>query len=584
MKDSAISDINISKPRATLMRTSVLSGIHRYTTTVHGLCCRDRLGVKDWWTYNLINVLVFLVHLLHQAELTRRLSTTPFHYQPSPFSRPPEPHPFDHRRPSEHSQYDHQDPRRPNSGPSHGYHNGPPQAPPPPPAPPGQKPQTPPYAGQRDPMVKRDPSDEPQQYRPPSTGVDHHVNPSPHHEGPGRPYHPSYDPARNQQYPPPQPPNSYPPVQSPLSATEPYGNNPYGPAGLPPPRDYQTVTYPSARGPDIRKKAQRAAQACDSCRTLKAKCDEGRPACSTCKEKSTECRYRDPPPKQQDKASADIMDSLARLESFMSGFNNKIEHVNKRIEHLTGEMRDMKHAQNGTVVKSAPYDVVKFKDEHADAFSDGRGGYPSPFISSESQPLLSNELPYGFTPSEQRAPDGFTPQGSEISEEESGNPGPSKGFIMGHSLAEEISSLDHKLPPAKWQPIVKAAEAIGSELKTTIAELDVPHNGSEPLPFLPLLDGVRCLECHYLRGTRNKDGVLKGHIEKNHKIGAGRNWQDYAEEVKVQRWVAHPRGTYWVVDGLSLPTSMPSKTSYELAIKAIEAEEDMELEEDAKRN
>ncbi|PVH80637.1 hypothetical protein DL98DRAFT_548976 [Cadophora sp. DSE1049] len=349
----------------------------------------------------------------------------PQHYHPNPFSRPAEPHPLDHRRPSEHSQYDHQDPRRPGSGPLHGYHNGP-QAPPPPPAPPIQQPHIPPYAGQRDPMVKRDPSDEPQQYRPPSTGVDHNVMPSPHHEGPGRPYHPSYDPARNQQYQPPQQPNPYPPVQSPMSATEPYGNNPYGPGGgLPPPRDFQTVTYPTAaaaaaasRGQDIRKKAQRAAQACDSCRTLKAKCDEGRPACSTCKEKGTECRYRDPPPKQQDKASADIMDSLARLESFMSGFNNKMEHVHKKIEHLTGEMREIKHAQNGTMASN----------EHAEAAPGNRVEFPRPSIGSENQPLLSNESPYGSTPSQQRAPDGFPPQAGEISEEEeeSGNPGPSK--------------------------------------------------------------------------------------------------------------------------------------------------------------
>ncbi|KAG4411130.1 hypothetical protein IFR04_015729 [Cadophora malorum] len=352
----------------------------------------------------------------------------PQHYHPSnPFSRPPEPHPLDHRRPSEHSPYDHQDPRRPGSGPSHGYHNGPPQ-PPPPPAPPSQQPPIPPYAGQRDPMVKRDPSDEPQQYRPPSTGVDHNVMPSPHHEGPGRPYHPSYDPARNQQYQPPQQQNPYPPVQSPMSATEPYGNNPYGPGGgLPPPRDFQTVTYPTAapRGQDIRKKAQRAAQACDSCRTLKAKCDEGRPACSTCKEKGTECRYRDPPPKQQDKASADIMDSLARLESFMSGFNNKIEHVNKKIENLTGEMRDIKHAQNGTVASSANYDAVKL--EQADSFPRHRVDYPRPSIVSENQPLLSNESPYGSTPSQPRATGGYPSQGGETDEEEdTGNPGPSK--------------------------------------------------------------------------------------------------------------------------------------------------------------
>lgn len=37
-------------------------------------------------------------------------------------------------------------------------------------------------------------------------------------------------------------------------------------------------------------------QACDSCRQLKAKCDETKP-CKSCKEKKLECKYRDPAPK-----------------------------------------------------------------------------------------------------------------------------------------------------------------------------------------------------------------------------------------------------------------------------------------------
>jgi hypothetical protein len=145
-------------------------------------------------------------------------------------------------------------------------------------------------------MVKRDPSDEPQQpqYRPSSTGngPDHNVNPSPHHEA--RTYLPPFDPTRPQQY----QPNPYPPPQSPMSATEPYHPG-YGTPGIPPREQYPSVSYPSARVTDqVKRKAQRAAQACDSCRTLKAKCDEGRPSCTSCKEKGIPCNYRDPPPKQ----------------------------------------------------------------------------------------------------------------------------------------------------------------------------------------------------------------------------------------------------------------------------------------------
>jgi len=109
----------------------------------------------------------------------------------------------------------------------------------------------------------------------------------------------------------------------------------------------------------------------------------------------------------------------------MSGFNNKIEHVNKKIENLTGEMRDIKHAQNGTVASSANYDAVKL--EQADSFPRHRVDYPRPSIVSENQPLLSNESPYGSTPSQPRATGGYPSQGGETDEEEdTGNPGPSK--------------------------------------------------------------------------------------------------------------------------------------------------------------
>lgn len=38
-------------------------------------------------------------------------------------------------------------------------------------------------------------------------------------------------------------------------------------------------------------------QACESCRQLKAKCDENKP-CKNCTDKNINCQYRDPAPKQ----------------------------------------------------------------------------------------------------------------------------------------------------------------------------------------------------------------------------------------------------------------------------------------------
>lgn len=213
----------------------------------------------------------------------------------SPFSRPEGPQPPNilDRRSTDPSHYEnhHPDPRRPNSGPAHAYY------PPPPPQS---------YSGPREPMVKRDPSDDPPpppHFRPPSTGngPDHNVNP-PHHEAPGRPQ--PYDPTKQTYEPPSRPPSfsqsSYPPTPSPMSAPEPYNGFPNN--GIPGPRDQgYSVTYPAQRTEQQqlqKRKAQRAAQACDSCRTLKAKCDEGRPGCGSCKEKGVDCHYRDPPPKQ----------------------------------------------------------------------------------------------------------------------------------------------------------------------------------------------------------------------------------------------------------------------------------------------
>lgn len=53
--------------------------------------------------------------------------------------------------------------------------------------------------------------------------------------------------------------------------------------------------YPSSM-PATKKRNTRASQACDQCRQLKAKCDETKP-CKSCRDKGTECRYRDPVPK-----------------------------------------------------------------------------------------------------------------------------------------------------------------------------------------------------------------------------------------------------------------------------------------------
>ena len=217
-------------------------------------------------------------------------SAAPYHG--SSYPRPNEhQNPLDRRHSAqvEHQQYE-PDPRRPSSGPNILYHQ--PGAQPPP--------QHPPYGGQRDAvMIKRDPGeDAAAQYRPPSTGSgpEHNVTPS---HGDGRYQLPPFEMAQHPGPQPYRPGPSYPAPQSPMHGNEAYGHAAYAPPGLPPSRDpFPGVSYPTAVANTQKRKAQRAAQACDSCRTLKAKCDEGRPYCTSCKEKGIPCTYRDPPPKQ----------------------------------------------------------------------------------------------------------------------------------------------------------------------------------------------------------------------------------------------------------------------------------------------
>ncbi|KAH7012065.1 uncharacterized protein B0I36DRAFT_378408 [Microdochium trichocladiopsis] len=72
-------------------------------------------------------------------------------------------------------------------------------------------------------------------------------------------------------------------------------------------------------------------QACDSCRHLKSKCDESKP-CKTCRERNIPCVFRDPQPKQSDKASADILDVLNGLRDDLMQSFGKIDNRLERLE------------------------------------------------------------------------------------------------------------------------------------------------------------------------------------------------------------------------------------------------------------
>ncbi|KAF4944737.1 hypothetical protein FSARC_14593 [Fusarium sarcochroum] len=273
------------------------------------------------------------------------------HPPPSPYQHyPPPPRPLEHSsapptpshtapaQPHHDSDRRHHEPEP--YPPVQDYHRQqqqhPQQHPPPPPSPahPAHHPY-PPY-GPRDPPIKRDPSED--QRRPNSTG----------HAPEGMPSTPHLAPTS---HPPPPPPGAYPDNPPRHMNYESAPSMPPTPGGyrapsFPPPTPVPHQTsyeqhggYPSGHEPfysvysssvPAKKKNTRASQACDSCRQLKAKCDETKP-CKTCKEKGVECKYRDPVPKATDKAQADILDGLSTVQTSLNDIMSHLGRFDQRL-------------------------------------------------------------------------------------------------------------------------------------------------------------------------------------------------------------------------------------------------------------
>ncbi|KAK7519178.1 hypothetical protein IWZ03DRAFT_309418 [Phyllosticta citriasiana] len=70
----------------------------------------------------------------------------------------------------------------------------------------------------------------------------------------------------------------------------------------------------SVDGAQRRERAAIAAQACETCRARKSKCDEKRPKCGLCQRLGAECRYREPLPTKKDKTMVFMLDALQRIE------------------------------------------------------------------------------------------------------------------------------------------------------------------------------------------------------------------------------------------------------------------------------
>ncbi|TWU79192.1 hypothetical protein ED733_008915 [Metarhizium rileyi] len=99
-----------------------------------------------------------------------------------------------------------------------------------------------------------------------------------------------------------------------------------------------------------KKKNTRASQACDQCRQLKAKCDETKP-CKTCRDKGTECRYRDPVPKATDKAQADILEGITMVQHSITSLMEQVGRMDSRMTKLEASVGGH---PNGSFAKMDP--------------------------------------------------------------------------------------------------------------------------------------------------------------------------------------------------------------------------------------
>ncbi|KAK2045344.1 hypothetical protein LZ31DRAFT_246940 [Colletotrichum somersetense] len=193
-------------------------------------------------------------------------------------------------------------------------------------------PHYPPYPGRDPGAVKREPHDDNLAHprRPHSTGGGPADGlPPPPHPAPPHPSHQPYpeDSRRHMSY--DNGPQQMPPTPGGYRGSYPpptMAQPPPPPPPPPPPQHYEhppqyqapqeslynNIQYSST----AKRKATRASQACDSCRQLKAKCDETKP-CKSCREKGVECKYRDPIPKAIDKGQTDILEAISEMKTAM---------------------------------------------------------------------------------------------------------------------------------------------------------------------------------------------------------------------------------------------------------------------------
>ncbi|KAI0394272.1 hypothetical protein F5Y17DRAFT_475941 [Xylariaceae sp. FL0594] len=115
-----------------------------------------------------------------------------------------------------------------------------------------------------------------------------------------------------------------------------------------------------------KRKPQRASQACDNCRQLKAKCDEARP-CKNCSDKNTPCHYRDLPAKQPDKMAQETLDTLRFLRDEVKGMKSDID---RKLNQIGKRLSVLEHGSKQGNAEDEPMKLESIEQDDPAEFSE----------------------------------------------------------------------------------------------------------------------------------------------------------------------------------------------------------------------
>lgn len=104
-------------------------------------------------------------------------------------------------------------------------------------------------------------------------------------------------------------------------------------------------------------------QACDQCRTRKAKCDEGRPSCSHCKENNLPCVYKEVPPHKcvayESHPSIELKLTENRQEKATQLLLDRMQQLEDRLEERMTQLQSIQVEQGSQLSRMATEPKVK---------------------------------------------------------------------------------------------------------------------------------------------------------------------------------------------------------------------------------